>query len=93
MNCPIAVSTCTRGIAPSAARAWLSRCRYGGQPAGDRAQPVTERREVAGQQRVDGGARVGDQRVPLGLAQLLELRSGAPRRALRRMSASTWSAG
>ncbi len=46
--------------------------RYGVQPAGSGSQPVAEWRELARQQRVDRGARVGDQRVPLVVAQLLQ---------------------
>ena len=72
-NCPIAVSRCTRGIRPSCRRASASTAGNLRQPPGDRTQPVGQRREVPGQQLVDGLARVGEQRVPGVLAQLVDL--------------------
>ena len=52
------------------------------QPPGHRTQPVAQRREVPGQQLVDGLARVGLQRVPGVLAQLVDLEH-PPRHAVR----------
>ena len=43
------------------------------QPPGHRTQPVGQRGEVPGQQLIDGPARVGEQRVPSVLAQLVDL--------------------
>ncbi len=45
----------------------------GGQPGCHRTQPVRQRREVPGQQLVDGSAWVGLQRVPGVLAQRVDL--------------------
>jgi hypothetical protein len=46
--------------------------RDGGQPTGQAVQPVGQRGEVAGEQQVEGGAGVGEQRVPGVLAQFVE---------------------
>ena len=82
-----AVSTCTPGMSRSVCRAAAS-LQYGGEPAADRTLPIGQGSELARQQEIDAGSRVGEERVPLVLSSRSMANCCSVSRA-RRISRST----
>jgi len=79
LNCPIGLDVNSWHVVERAA-CRLQRLRHGGKPGCGRAQPITERGELSGQQGVDRGTGIRDQRIPLMCAQFLDLNTAQVQR-------------